>query len=307
MAIVYTKELPRERSQSGAHGETYTYTRAFLVRTDSPTEPLPNITNAPGFAWLDDHPDDASVGALSFETSPADDSSLLYYVKVKYGARPVDADSSWSPGGVPGAVEGLMKFPVWSGSSSVTTGPCLEDKDDEMIVNSAGDPLEGMEMEMADAKLSVTNYATTHTNWMTAAATYTNTCNNATWNGGAIDCWKCQGCSAKLATENVGGVTFNFWELTWEFAYRAKSWRLRPWDIGFAERCDSEGVASAGGTSRKAIKGPDGKATARPVALAAGVAKPAGQPPDALSFVIYQRQNFMTAFGEVFTPASGPA
>ena len=306
MTIIYCKELPRERSQSGKHGETYTYTQAFLVRTDDPSEPLPNITNAPGFAWLDSHPDDASVGALSFETSPADDSSLLYYVKVKYGARPYTAPPD-DPPETPGAVAGLMKFPVWSGSSSVTTGPCLEDKDDEMIVNSAGDPLEGMEMEMADAKLSVTNYATTHTNWMIAAATYTNTCNNATWNGGAIDQWKCQGCSAKLATENVGGVTFNFWELTWEFAYRAKSWRLRPWDIGFAERCDSEGVASATGTSRKAIKGPDGKATARPVALAAGVAKPAGQKPDALSFVIYERQNFMTAFGEVFTPASGPA
>ena len=47
-------------------------------------------------------------------------------------------------------------------------------------------------------------------------------------------------------------------------------------------------------------------ATTKDVALAAGVAKPAGQPPDALSFVIYQQQNFMTAFGEVFTPASGP-
>ncbi len=91
MAIIYTKELPRERSQSGKHGETYTYTRAFLVRTDDPSEPLPNITNAPGFAWLDDHPDDASVGALEFDTTPADDSSLLYYVKVKYGARPYTA------------------------------------------------------------------------------------------------------------------------------------------------------------------------------------------------------------------------
>ena len=228
-------------------------------------------------------------------------------MKVKSGARPVDADTEWSPGDVPGTIAGLMKFPVWSGSSSVTTGPCLYDKDDEAILNSAGDPLEGMEMEMADAKLSVTNYATTHTNWMTAAATYTNTCNTGNWNGGAIDCWKCQGCSATLATENVDGTTYVFWELTWEFAYRAKSWRLQPWDIGFAEKCDSEGVASAGGTSRKAIKGADGKATARPVALVAGVAKPAGSPPDPLSFVIYQRNDFSAAFGEVFTPASGPA
>lgn len=306
MAIVYCKELPRERSQSGAHGETYTYTRAFLVRTDSPTEPLPNITNAPGFAWLDDHPDDNSVGALSFETSPADDSSLLYYVKVKYGARPVDADTEWSPEGIPFSVPGLMKFPVWSGSSSVTTGPCLYDKDDHSIVNSAGDALEGMEMEMADAKLTVTNYALTESAWMTAAATYTNTCNTGNWNGGAIDCWKCQGCSAKLTTENYNAVTYVFWELTWEFAYRAKSWRLRPWDIGFAEKCDSDGVASSVGTYRKAIKGIDGKVTPRPVALAAGVAKPAGQPPDPLAFVIYQRNDFGAAFGEVFTPPSGP-
>ena len=306
MTIIYCKELPRERSQSGKHGETYTYTRAFLVRTDSPTEPLPNITNAPGFAWLDDHPDDASVGALEFETSPADDSSLLYYVKVQYGARPVDADSSWSPGDVPGTIAGLMKFPVWSGSSSVTTGPCLEDKDAHKIVNSAGDPLEGMEMEMADAKLTLTNYAATHTAWMTAAQTYTNTCNNASWNGGGIDKWKCQGCAAKLSTENVNGITYVFWELTWEFAYRAKSWRLEPWDIGFAERCDSEGVASAAGTKRRAIRGFDGKVTPRPVALAAGVAKPAGEPPDALVFWPYNRYDFGSVFGEVFTPASGP-
>jgi len=305
MAIIYTKELPRERSQSGKHGETYTYTRAFLVRTDSPTEPLPNITNAAGFAWLDDHPDDASVGALEFDTTPADDSSLLYYVKVKYGARPVDADTEWSPG-VPGTIEGLMKFPVWSGSSSVTTGPCLKDITGAKIVNSAKDPLEGQEMEMADAKLTLTNYAATHGTWMTQQKVCTNKCNDAVWNGGAIDTWKCQGVAAKLTTENVGGVTYVFWELTWEFAYRHDTWHLKPWDIGFAELCGSDGVASASGDKKKAIKGVDGKVTPRPVALAAGVAKGAGQEPDALDFAIYYRTDFATKFGEVFTPASGP-
>ena len=307
MAIVYTRELPRERGQSGKHGETYTYTRAFLVRTDSPTEPLPNITNATGLAWLDDHPDDASVGALEFDTTPADDSSLLYYVKVKYGARPVNATPDTPPPNVPGTISGLMKFPVWSGSSGVTTTPCLEDKDGEKICNSAGCPLEGQEMEMADAKLTLTNYAATHTAWMTMAATYTNTCNSATWNGGAVDTWKCQGCAAKLTTENVNAITYVFWELTWEFIYRPLNWHLKPWDIGFTERCGTDGVPSASGTAWKTIKGVDGKVSPRPVALAGGVAKGAGQKPDPLDFIIYKQQNFTTAFGEVFTPASGPS
>lgn len=306
MAVVWTREMQRERSQSGKYGETYVYKRSWLVRVDDPSTPLPDITNGPGINWLDPHPDDDSCLALEFDTKPADDTGLLYIRTCTYQKKPPNSTGGDEEADQPTYVEGIMKIPIWSGGSSVTSGPATRDKDGDVIANSAGDPLEDLSMDVAEFRLTLTQYYASHTQWGPLAREYTNAVNSDSWNGGTARTWKCQGCSAQVQTENNALVTITFWEVTWEFAYREDDWNLKAWDVGFHELCGSDGVASASGDKRKAIKGQDGKTSKQPVALGSGVALPAGMAPQIINngngAEVYRPLPFASVFGELYTP-----
>lgn len=306
MAVVWCRELPKERSQSGKFRETYEYTRAWLVRTDTLDTPLPDITNAAGISYLDSHPDDASCKALEFTTQAADDSGLLFMVRTKYSAPPADQGDNEEEEEQEQTVPGIMRNPVWSGSSTVRSVPIYKDKDGDIITNSAGDPLEGLEGDEAEFRLTLTGYALSHASWMECGRLYTNAVNSDTWNGGEPRTWKCQGLSAQLQTVNKEGETFIFWEVTTEFAYRADTWDLKPWDIGFHERVTDDGTPSQAGTKRRAIVGQDKKPVKQPVALANGIALPAGTPPEVINdgagVQIYESLAFIPVFGQIYTP-----
>lgn len=300
MAVVWCRELPRERSQSGKYQETYVYTRSYMVRVDDPTTPLPDVTNAAGFNWRDPHPDDPSCRAMEFDTKCADDSGLIYRIDIKFYVPPVDGGDPDDPEG-----SGFMRAMIWTGSSAAKTIPAKK-LNGQCIKNSAGDPLEGLEMETIEPRLSLKMYYPDHIALMSAYMTYTNTTNSGEWNGGDLETWRCLGCSFQPVSENVAGVSYTFWEVNWEFAYDATTWRLKPWDVGFAELCDESGVATGSGDKRKAILGQDKKPVRQPVALGGGVALPVGSTPlivDAPYGVqVYETANFGAAFGEIFTP-----
>jgi hypothetical protein len=301
MAIVFTREIPKERSASGKKKDGDEYTRGFWVRTDSPTESLVDISNAPGIAYYDAHPDNSSCVMDSYDIKPADDSGLLYVVSFKYKKFSPDDQEDPDPE-KPGSLP--FKPSVWGGSSSVVVEPIYKDRFGNIMTNSAGDALEDLQAERAEERLTLTQYYASHTGWMALARAYTNTVNDENWNGGGPRTWKCQGCSKKLNIESRDGGTIVYWEVTWEFAYKADEWTLKPWDIGFAQLVDENGDPDSYGTKRAQIKGQDGKGVRQPVALQNGVAKPAGQPPDALDFWVYEMNDFMTPFGEVFTPGA---
>jgi hypothetical protein len=309
MAILFCRKLPKGRKQRGAYGETYEYTTEWLVRTDNPSEPLPNITNATGFGWLDPHENDPTCRALSFTTDPVGDSGMLWKVTVTYRVPP--ANNEDNGGGGNGSIDVIMKQPVWSGGSSVTTEPCFQYYESgngqrRTITNSANEPLPGLEREAAEFRLQVIAYYATHSAWMADARTYTNAVNTDTWNGGMAGTWKCQGCSAKIYVENKSGVSWVGWEVTWEFAYRDDNWKLKPWDVGYSQRVGNDGTPSQAGTKRAPIKGQDGKPVRTPVALSSGVALDAGTPPEVINngngVRVYKEYAFGTKFGEVFTP-----
>jgi len=309
MAVVWNRYCPLERSHGGKHQETFTYEEVWLIRTDDPAEPMTMIRAAPGVEYLQEHPDDASCKALEFDVKPEGDSGLLYKLRVRYAAPPPDAETENAPN-QPGQISGLMKLPVWGASSSVTSGPCFEHypifKDNgtlEAITNTAGDPLEGLEKEQAGFRLTLTQYFASHNDWRGRAIQYTNSINDAAWNGGGRGYWKCQGCSARLQTENVGGITVVFWEVNWDFEGKDGGWNLQPWNVGFAQLVDEEGEPEPYGTQRAQIKGQDNKPVRQPVALEAdGTAKAAGAKPDALDFRVYPELDFAGPFGELFTP-----
>jgi len=294
MAIVWTRENAKDRSISGQEKDGSKYTRSFIVRTDDPSESLDDIVNACGVSYGDSYPGTTGMGMKSFDAKVADDVGLLYSVTFNY-EKTVPEDPE-QPGGMDG------KPPLWGASSSVTTGPVFKDVFENKIVNSAGDLLEDLEMEKAEFRLTLTQYFPDHTSWLSGMAEYTNTTNDAEWNGQPAGWWKCQGASAKLNIEDNEGTILVYWEVTIEFAYRDRGWDLLPLDIGFAQLVDDEGNPSSAGTKRAQIKGQDGKPVRQPVGLDCnGMAVPAGQPPCELFFQVYKRKNF-GIFGQVYTP-----
>ena len=292
-------ELARERSLSGKVQETDAYTRSFLVKAGSLSDSLIAISNAPGIALKDPHPENPAIVAMEYDVKCVDDSGLLFQVDFKYYAKPPDLQED--DGGLPppGPIEGFGKKPTWSAGSSVSAQPINRDRDGKKIVNSAGDWLEDVQADQAEFRLGVTLYAFNAADWAGTARSHTNAINSDAWNGGAIGTWKCQGCSAQLVTESLNGTSFTLWEINWEFAYRATGWKLKLLDVGMNEKCDSEGVPSQSGDKKKAIRGPDGKPISAPVALSGGVANPGAEEPPDVEYDVYPEQAFGPVFGDI--------
>lgn len=322
MAVLWCRETVRDRSLELAKKDGGSGSRSWIARVDDPATSLTDIRAASGVLIGDQHPDDASLVCQTISVKSADDTGMLYSVSADY--KPDPTQSSDSDEDDPGGMDGLV--PVWGGSSSVASEPVYLNIAGNTMTNSAGEPLEGLEAEQAQFHLTKTTYYSTHEGgggWLAHARTYTNSINSDVWNGGQPGQWKCQGCSAKLNIDRQGeqGAARVYWEVSWDFAFRADYWRLTPWDIGFNELCDDEGnpievygVSDSGGggsgedgacgdgINRRAIRGQDGKPVRQPVALQNGKAKGPGCRPDALLFEIYASQAFGAVFGEVTTP-----
>lgn len=326
MAIVYCTLQPSSREASGTT-DSGSASLTYLVRTDDPTEPLVNVYNAPGITYGAILAEDPTVKADSFTCKPIDDSGLLFAVVWEF-ARPKTPEPEEGSGSGEDPNPGNLdsRAATWGANSSTVSGPVFKDTQNRIITNSAGDPLEDLQKEHAEHRLTLTQYYADHDNppagagigvlsWSEAARYYTNTLNHADWNGGGRGTWKCQGCSAKL-NEEAGAY---FWEVSWEFAYRAEGWQLKVWDVGFHELVDDYGeplerddAGSGSGEDplgdcpedprRRAIVGEDGKPVRHPVALSKGVAKPPCQPPDELTWEVYEFTNFLVQFGELDTP-----
>jgi hypothetical protein len=124
---------------------------------------------------------------------------------------------------------------------------------------------------------------------------FSNSVNVSAWNTSSPRTWKCEfRSSQKKLLSRLGASPKTYWEVVWDFVYREETWDYQPWDIGFNQLVTSDGTPTASGTKRAAILGADKKPVKSPVALAGGVAKDPGQPPDALRFRLYREANFST-------------
>lgn len=248
MAVVWTRESPRGLTISRDKGGGKA-TRSFLVRVDANTTAVTDIVDAPGIAVGDTHPSAWNLLVKSITASASEDAGMLWAVSVDYEPRQNQNNDNNNeeddqPGNLPGG-----PYAHWSASSGVSSVPVWRDINGEVMTNSAGDPLEGLEAEQAEFSLTYTEYYLTHADvppavgWLSRALDYVNTVNDAPWNGGMPGQWKCQGCSAKVNTDNNGanGAVRYYWEVTWEFKFSKTYWRLTPWDIGFNELVDENG------------------------------------------------------------------
>jgi hypothetical protein len=288
MAVVACLETARGTGVSGKYGESFTFTRKWIVRVDSPFTPRTLISRAPGIVFGAGHPDFASHKAMEFDCTEESGDGMMWSITVRYYIPPADNTPNQQTG---------MPNDSWSGSGSTITIPVFEDKDGVKIANSAGDPLEGSERESSEFSLTLTK-CYTDLAWSPIARSQSNTVNSSTWNGSPARTWKVafKSASKKEATSSSADTTQPYWETVWEFAYREEKWDHKPWDVGFNQLVDSQGNPTSSGTQRAAVLGADKKPVKAPVALSSGVAKAAGQKPDALTFRLYRETDF-SVFG----------
>lgn len=291
MAVVACVESPRGTGVSGKFGESFVFTRKWVIRVDSPATSRVLIARAPGVTFGAAHPEAANHLAMEFDCTEESGDGMAWGLTVKYYIPPFENRPDPGTG---------LPADVWSGSGSTTTIPAFKDKDGELIVNSAKDPLEGGEREETEFVLSLTKCYETVAAWSAIARSHTNKVNSSSWNSSAARTWKAsfKGAQKKEMTVSSSGgdQTRVFWEVSWEFHYREATWDYAPWDVGFNQLVDSAGAPSGSGTKRAAILGADKKPVRNPVALSGGVALPAGSAPSALSFKLYGEQSF-SVFG----------
>jgi hypothetical protein len=289
MSIVAVLETARGTGVSGKFGESFTFTRKFIVRVDSPLTSRVKISQAPGVRFGDGYPDFPSHKAMEFDCTEESGDGMVWAIVVRYFIPPVENKPDPSTG---------LPADCWAATGATTTIPLYKDKDGALIVNSAKDPLEGAEREASDFSLTLTK-AYTDLAWSSVAVNQSNTVNSSTWNQSAARTWKVAFRSASKKELTVSGSetdTKPYWEVTWEFNYRPETWDFKPWDVGFNQLVDSSGNPSQSGTQRAAILGADKKPVKSPVALAYGIAQTPGTQPNALTFHLYKETDF-SVFG----------
>lgn len=288
MAVVAFVESARGTGVSGRFGESSVFTRKWHVRVDTPATPRAQIAMAPGVVYGAAHPEWGVHKAMEFDLAEESGDGMMWGLTWKYYIPPAE--------NTPDTATGLPKD-CWAGAGRTTTIPVFKDKDGDEIVNSAGDPLEGSERESTEFVLTLTKCYPTLEGFSLIAASRSNTVNASNWNGSSERTWKCEFRSAHKKEMSVGPASSApYWEVVFDFVYRAERWDYKPWDIGYNELADESGVPTAAGTKRIAILGADKRSVKSPVALAGGVAKGPGQPPDALEFRLYPETDF-SVFG----------
>jgi hypothetical protein len=298
MAVVSVQWLP-SGGLSGKLGESYRPTEKWRVRVDNPRTSKIAIANATGQGYGLPHWDFPACKAMEFDVSLADDVGMLWIVTVQFYVPPNGKKINAATG---------IPEDFWQASGGTTSVPAFRDRDNDLIVNSAGDPIEGLSREREERGWVLTKFYENDT-WMQDRNTYSGSTNSDQWDGEPAGKWKVSLKSAderqsqKLDENDEEGAVKKYVETKWEFRLDPDGWQLKPWDLGFQERCDSSGTPSTSGTKRKVIVGQDGKPVKQPVALSNGIAKAVGQEPDALTFNVYPTTAFGAKFG---TPSIVP-
>lgn len=305
MAIVETAELSEGRSVSGEARQSFRYTRAFVVRTDSPSESLLTVANALGISFGDPHPDDASVFALKFDCQPSSASPLIFEVKIEYGSPSADEAAGGGGGGAGGGGAGgtapdysLPPGDVWSGGVSTATVGAMElpkfiNGAKEPVANTAGVLFSDIAVEQARLTFTLArSYA--DLSFLPLLATNVNVCNDPGWSGLGQYTVLCRGARWERQSYSAFGTEIKYYRVTWEFEHNPDGWDLVLNSVGY-QSLDSSGelVPIMNGETPP-------KPVSEPVALAADGSKaPAGTAPAKVTFHPYKAIDFATAFGVI--------
>lgn len=279
-------------SVSGKFGESLQVVEKWQIRVDDPSaskaDILTAISTTAGVTWGAAHFEFPALKAMEFDFSPVGRDGLRWILTVNYYVPP--ATKRPKENGIP--------EDVWERSGGTTSVPAFRDKDGNIIVNAAKDPIEGLEKEREESSWTLTKYYEDEATLASDITAYAGKVNTSTWAGGAAKTWKCyfKGAKAqsvsKLDGDDDAGL-LEFIESRWEFRYEPDTWKLMPWDVGFMELVSGE---------RKVITGNDGKPVKQPVALNTnGTKKSPGTAPSVVNagagVDVYSTADWSTALG----------
>jgi hypothetical protein len=232
MAIKSIVELSRDSQQ----GESTELTRTFRVEL---TEPLSVrlVIAACGVSVGAPHPDFPDCVCYSITTqesvaeasdsAPSAGSPTAIVVEVVAKYKPEDDPN-------PPGVAPWERADVWRFQTQGAAVPALFYYDGETqkpLTNSAGDYFEGLTVDEAQQKITITANRLSFPSALAAAIT--NCVNSAPFLGFAADCVKVQGITGEIASEEVNETTYYFWKITTELLCRQTGWNLLLPDVGF--------------------------------------------------------------------------
>jgi len=157
------------------------------------------------------------------------------------------------------------------------------------LTNSANDYFEGLLVDEAQQKVTITSNRASFPSALAAAVT--NCVNSEPYLGFAQDSVKVQGISGERAEEEINGQTVYYWKITSELLARQTGWNLLLPDIGW-------NFIDAETKKRATVEGPDGDqiASTNPIGLN-GLGGKATTLPAILNRRVYQRIPMSNFFG----------
>jgi hypothetical protein len=226
--------------------------------------------------------DEEDVGGIIFYVTGRDfeyyddENEFCVKVTVKYDSKPVtdndepdrtDEERTW------------LKISVQSLQERRPASESNQENPNDPIkppLNSAGDPVDGLEEDTALLRLTFTNSNATAPDFPTLFS-YLNTCNQTAFLGAEPYTLRVTGYGADFDQKN------QVWSVSVEWTYNPSDWRIRYYDVGYHEIVSGE---------RQAIMDKGGNPVSKPVPLNAdGSAKAVGEDPDVLTIKPYDEKD----------------
>lgn len=292
MAWVTYERVIEGTSISGKFGESLRIPERWQIRVDDPAtsklDILVGVSTEIGVTWGSPHWDIPQLLAMEFDLSPVGRDGMRWVLTVQY----------YTPQNGKAPTENGIPEDSWERGGGVTTVPAFEDYEGDMITNSAGDPLEGLQRERAERSWSHVKHYTDDANLEADISAADGRVNENAWADGDPKTWKAYFKGAKrVSTTRLDGTEdgglLEYIEAQWEFRYDPLTWKLMPWDVGFMQ-LDGSG-------DKKTITTDDGKAVKQPVGLdSGGTALPPGTAPNVIRNGDGADVYGLADFGEIF-------
>ena len=157
--------------------------------------------------------------------------------------------------------------------------PASESEPFKPPLNSANDPVDGLEEDTALLRMTFTNTNVQSPDFP-VLFTYLNTCNQTAFLGAEPYKLRVTGYGAEFDQKN------QVWSVSVEYTYNPADWKIRYYDVGYNEIVNGE---------RKVIEDKSGNPVSKPVALNAdGTAKAVGEDPDLKTILPYDQKDLTT-------------
>jgi len=285
MSVHSWREMPRTATHLiGASPE---FERRFVATLNDPNTTASLIVQSIGATHGSPFPDVPAATCYDLELNEAYEGNR-YWVEVvaRYKIPAADErDIDLLP---------WLRPDVWKFQTQGVAVPALYYLDgttQKPLTNSAGDYFEGLTVDEAQQKITITSNRQSFPSALAAAVT--NCVNESAYLGFPQESVKVQGISGEQVMEQVNGQEVRYWKVTSELLGRQSGWNLLLPDVGF-------NYVEGGIKKRADVLGPDGEqvASANPIALNGSGGKQTGSTlPAILTRRVYKRINMSQYFG----------